>query len=325
MGGSGRFATAPYHRNSLPRITCGAIAMPANRKHQQKRATRLAPYLWILPAILVYGIFKLVPLVSGIYMALLRWDGIEDPRFIGLRNFEKILSDKLTLMVLGNNVEYAVLTVTGKIILSLFLAIMLNQALRGRTFYRTSLFMPVVMSFVVIGILWRWLFNTEFGLLNNLFESLGLGFLAQDWLGDTSIALKSLTLVDIWKWYGFHMVIFLAGLQSIPGELYEAAKIDGASVWRQFRHVTLPMLQPVMIVNVTISLMGAFNVFDIPYVMTEGGPANSTNVMALHIYLRGFKFYRFGFSAALSYVLLTIVTLVAALQLWLMTRVDNTE
>ncbi|MDE2818515.1 MAG: sugar ABC transporter permease [Chloroflexota bacterium] len=299
--------------------------MPANRKHQQKRATRLAPYLWILPAILVYGIFKLVPLVSGIYMALLRWDGIEDPRFIGLRNFEKILSDKLTLMVLGNNVEYAVLTVTGKIILSLFLAIMLNQALRGRTFYRTSLFMPVVMSFVVIGILWRWLFNTEFGLLNNLFESLGLGFLAQDWLGDTSIALKSLTLVDIWKWYGFHMVIFLAGLQSIPGELYEAAKIDGASVWRQFRHVTLPMLQPVMIVNVTISLMGAFNVFDIPYVMTEGGPANSTNVMALHIYLRGFKFYRFGFSAALSYVLLTIVTLVAALQLWLMTRVDNTE
>ncbi|MDE2859414.1 MAG: sugar ABC transporter permease [Chloroflexota bacterium] len=299
--------------------------MPANRKHQQKRATRLAPYLWILPAILVYGIFKLVPLVSGIYMALLRWDGIEEPRFIGLRNFEKILSDKLTLMVLGNNVEYAVLTVTGKIILSLFLAIMLNQALRGRTFYRTSLFMPVVMSFVVIGILWRWLFNTEFGLLNNLFESLGLGFLAQDWLGDTSIALKSLTLVDIWKWYGFHMVIFLAGLQSIPGELYEAAKIDGASVWRQFRHVTLPMLQPVMIVNVTISLMGAFNVFDIPYVMTEGGPANSTNVMALHIYLRGFKFYRFGFSAALSYVLLTIVTLVAALQLWLMTRVDNTE
>ena len=121
------------------------------------------------------------------------------------------------------------------------------------------------------------------------------------------------------------MVIFLAGLQSIPDELYEAARIDGASAWQQFLHVTLPMLQPVMIVNVTISVMGAFNVFDIPYVMTEGGPANSTNVMALHIFLRGFKFYRFGFSAALSYVLLTIVTLVAALQLWLMTRVDNTE
>ncbi len=301
------------------------LPLPPKRIAQHRRRASLAPYLWILPAILVYGIFKLVPLISGIYMALLRWDGIAEPRFIGLRNFEKILNDKPTLMVLGNNVEYAVITVVGKIALSLFLAIMLNQALRGRTFYRTSLFMPVVMSFVVIGILWRWLFNTEFGLLNNLFEGVGLGFLAQDWLGDTNIALKSLTVVDIWKWYGFHMVIFLAGLQGIPNELYEAAKIDGASVWQQFRHITLPMLQPVMIVNVTLSLMGAFNVFDIPYVMTEGGPANSTNVMALHIYLRGFKFYRFGFSAALSYVLLTIVTLVAAVQLWLMTRADNTE
>ncbi len=301
------------------------LSLSTKRKHQKQRRASLAPYLWILPAILVYGIFKLGPLIGGIYLALLRWDGIEDPRFIGLRNFDKILNDKLTLMVLGNNVEYAVITVVGKIVLSLFLAIMLNQAFRGRTFYRTGLFMPVVMSFVVIGILWRWLFNTEFGLINNLLENLGLGFLALDWLGDTNIALKSLTLVDIWKWYGFHMVIFLAGLQSIPDELYEAARIDGASVWQQFLHVTLPMLQPVMIVNVTISVMGAFNVFDIPYVMTEGGPANSTNVMALHIFLRGFKFYRFGFSAALSYVLLTIVTLVAALQLWLMTRVDNTE
>ena len=301
------------------------LSLSAKRKQQEQRRASLAPYLWILPAILVYGIFKLGPLIGGIYLALLRWDGIEDPRFIGLRNFDKILNDKLTLMVLGNNVEYAVITVVGKIVLSLFLAVMLNQALRGRTFYRTGLFMPVVMSFVVIGILWRWLFNTEFGLINNLLENLGLGFLALDWLGDTDIALKSLTLVDIWKWYGFHMVIFLAGLQSIPDELYEAARIDGASAWQQFLHVTLPMLQPVMIVNVTISVMGAFNVFDIPYVMTEGGPANSTNVMALHIFLRGFKFYRFGFSAALSYVLLTIVTLVAALQLWLMTRVDNTE
>jgi len=294
-------------------------------KRQRRRLARLEPYLWVLPAVLVYAIFKLVPLVSGLYMALLRWDGIEDPRYIGLRNFQKILNDDLTIQVLLNNVEYAIGTVIGKIVLSLFLAIMLNQALRGRTFYRTSLFMPVVMSFVVIGILWRWLFNSEFGLINTLLGSLGLDVLTQDWLGDTNIALRSLIIVDIWKWYGFHMVIFLAGLQSIPSELYEAAKIDGASVWQQFRYVTLPMLQPVMIVNVTLSLMGAFNVFDIPYVMTEGGPANSTNVMALHIYLRGFKFYRFGFSAALSYVLLVIVTVVAAIQLRLMARADNAE
>ena len=127
-------------------------------------------------------------------------------------------------------------------------------------------------------------------------------------------------LVDIWKWYGFHMVIFLAGLQTIPNELYESARIDGASRLRQLTAITLPLLQPVMLVNVTLALMGGFNVFDIPYVMTEGGPANSTMVMALHIYIRGFKFYRFGYSAALSYLLLTIVTVMAAIQMRLMTR-----
>jgi ABC-type sugar transport system permease subunit len=306
--------------------------MPATIRSQNtsvkallRRLSKLSPYLWILPALTVYGIFKLYPLVSGLQMSLLRWDGIEDPRYIGLRNFEKILSDEMTGNVLMNNVHYAVGTVVGKILLSLFLAILLHQALRGRTFYRTSLFMPVVMSFVVVGVLWSWLFNPQFGLINNFLRGLGLEFLVQDWLGDAAVALNSLILVDIWKWYGFHMVIFLAGLQSIPDELYEAARIDGASVWQQFLHVTLPMLQPVMIVNVTISVMGAFNVFDIPFIMTAGGPANATNVMALHIYIRGFKFYRFGFSAALSYVLLVIVTLVAAIQLKLMTSGDNTD
>lgn len=304
-----------------------ATSLSKNSQFSQmrRRFSKLAPYLWVLPALTVYGIFKLYPLVSGLQMSLLRWDGIEEPRYIGLRNFEKILSDPMTGTVLMNNVHYAVGTVVGKIVLSLFLAILLHQALKGRTFYRTSLFMPVVMSFVVVGVLWSWLFNPQFGLINSFLRGLGLEFLVQDWLGDAAVALNSLILVDIWKWYGFHMVIFLAGLQSIPDELYEAARIDGASVWQQFRHVTLPMLQPVMIVNVTISVMGAFNVFDIPFIMTAGGPANATNVMALHIYIRGFKFYRFGFSAALSYVLLVIVTLVAAIQLKLMTSGDNTD
>ena len=304
-------------------VSSQPINRPANTLG--RRFSKLAPYLWILPALTVYAIFKLYPLVSGLQMSLLRWDGIEDPRYIGLRNFEKILSDPMTGTVLLNNVQYAVGTVVGKIVLSLFLAILLHQALKGRTFYRTSLFMPVVMSFVVVGVLWSWLFNPQFGLINSFLRGLGLDFLVQDWLGDAAVALNSLILVDIWKWYGFHMVIFLAGLQSIPDELYEAARIDGASVWQQFLHVTLPMLQPVMIVNVTISVMGAFNVFDIPFIMTAGGPANATNVMALHIYIRGFKFYRFGFSAALSYVLLVIVTLVAAIQLKLMTSGDNQD
>lgn len=287
---------------------------------QATRRRHFAPYLWVLPALLVYIIFKLLPMIAGVYLAFIQWDGIEPAKFVGLQNFQRMLDDEIIVLALLNNVKYAVGTVIGKMILALFLALILNQALRGRGFYRTTLFMPVVMSFVVVGILWSWLYNGQFGLVNNLLHKLGLDFLILDWLGDPKVALWSLVIVDVWKWYGFHMVIFLAGLQTIPQELYEAARMDGASRWQQFAHITLPLLQPVMLVNVTLSLMGAFNVFDIPYVMTEGGPANSTIVMALHIYIRGFKFYKFGYSAAMSYVLLTLVTLMAAIQMRFMSR-----
>ncbi len=287
------------------------------------RLGKLSPYLWILPALVLYSVFKLGPLIGGLVLSVLRWDGIEDPVFVGLQNFERIFSDDIVGLALTHNVLYALGTVTGKIVLALFLALLLNQGMRGRAFYRTSLFMPVVMSFVVISILWSWLYNPDFGLINSLFKSLGLDFLALNWLGDTDIALGALIIVDIWKWYGFHMVIFLAGLQTIPVELYEAARIDGASNRQQLRYITLPLLKPVMVVNVTLSLAGAFNVFDIPFIMTQGGPANATMVMAVHIYLRGFKFYRFGYSAALNYVLLVIVTLVSALQLRLMSSNDG--
>ena len=284
------------------------------------RRRNLAPYLWVLPALLIYFIFKLLPMIAGIYLSLIQWDGIEPAKFVGLQNFQRMLDDDIITLALMNNVKYAVGTVIGKTVLALFLALVLNQALRGRSFYRTALFMPVVMSFVVVGILWAWLYNGQFGLVNNLLHKLKLDFLILDWLGDPKVALWSLVIVDIWKWYGFHMVIFLAGLQTISQELYEAARIDGASRWQQFLRITLPLLQPVMLVNITLSLMGAFNVFDIPYVMTEGGPANSTMVMALHIYVRGFKFYKFGYSAAMSYVLLVLVTLMAAIQMRFMSR-----
>lgn len=291
----------------------GGTAHPARR-----RSRSLAPYLWIAPAVLLYILFKLAPIIGGIYLALLKWDGIEQPVFVGLRNFERILSDEVIGLALWHNVLYALGTVTAKLAVSLALALLLNQALRGRAFYRTALFLPVVMSFVVVGILWSWLYNTQFGLINSLLHTVGLGTLAHDWLGDPNSTLWALMVVDTWKWYGFHMVIFLAGLQTIPTELYEAAHIDGASRWQRFAHITFPLLQPVTLVNFTLALMGAFNVFDIPYIMTEGGPANSTIVMALHIYIRGFKFYQFGYAAALSYVLLLLVTIIAAIQMKMM-------
>lgn len=286
----------------------------------RRRLRWLGPYVWLLPALIAYAIFKLAPLVAGLWLALIEWDGITPPEFIGLRNFRRMLTDQELVSALGHNLQYAVGTVAGKIVLSLLLALLLNQALRGRAFYRMSLFMPVVMSFVVVGILWSWMYNDQLGLVNSLFRALGLDFLALDWLGNTRVALWSLIVVDIWKWYGFHMVIFLAGLQAIPTELYDAARVDGATRTRQLTSITLPLLMPVMLVNVLVALMGALNAFDIPYVMTQGGPVNSTNVLALEVYQQAFEFNNFGYSSALSYVLLVLVTVAAVGVLWRMPR-----
>ncbi len=280
-------------------------------------------YLWVLPALLVYAVFKLGPMIGGLGLSMLRWDGIKDAVFVGLQNFQRMADDDKLLPALLHNVQYALGTVAGKISLALFLAILLNQALRGRTFYRTMLFLPVIMSFAVVSILWTWMYNDQFGLINSLLRALGLNALAMQWLGDPRYALLALMFVDIWKWYGFHMVIYLAGLQSIPQEYYEAARVDGATRWQQFAHITLPQLRPVTIVNITLALLGAFNVFEIPYIMTQGGPVNATNVLSLYSYSQAFQSGRIGYGAALSYVILLIVGVIAIVQLRL-TAADET-
>ena len=268
------------------------------------------PYVWISPALLVFGVFTLLPLAAGVALSLVGWDGIHAARWQGLANYVQVLQDQTFWQALGHNVIYAVGTVVGKIVLALVLAVLLNRALRGRAVFRTVLFMPVVMSFVVVGLIWSWIYNYNFGLLNAIVGALGLQAWKQDWLGNASIALGALIVVDIWKWFGFHMVINLAGLQSIPNELYEAARIDGASAWQSFWHVTLPLLKPVTMINVLLATSGAFNVFDLVYVMTEGGPVNATDVAMLHIYTQAFQFYRFGYAAAMSYILLILVGIV---------------
>ena len=297
-----------------------AIDVPTGRRSPFQLVRGLALYLWVLPAVALYGLFTLVPLIAGLYLATLRWDGIEDPVFVGLDNFRRMGRDARLVDAFQHNLIYAFGTVTGKIVISLGLALLLHRSLRGRAVYRTALFLPVVMSFVVVGILWTWIYNNDFGLVNELLRSIGLGGLAEDWLGNTQFALWALIVVDIWKWYGFHMVIFLAGLQTIPPDLYEAASLDGASAWNKLIRITLPLLRPVMLVNVTLSLLGALNVFDIPFVMTEGGPANSTNVLALHTYVQAFEFNRLGYGAAMSYAIFLFISLIALVQLRIMSR-----
>ena len=234
----------------------------------------------------------------------------------------RLLQDPDLALALLHNVQYALGTVTCKIVISLSLALLINQPLRGRVIFRTAVFMPVVMSFVVIGMLWTRLYGYSYGVINELLRSLGLAFLVRDWLGNPQTALGALIVVDTWKWYGFHMVIFLAGLQTIPLDLYEAAVVDGASRWNQFWKITLPLLRPAMIVNLTLALMGGFSVFDVPFVMTDGGPIKSTLVVSLLSYHQAFRFYQFGAASATSIFLMVVVMAVGAPLLRLQGRDD---
>ena len=294
-------------------------------KHIVSRSARmrrvLTPYLWVLPAVAIYIVFRLYPLLYGLYLSFFEWDGVNPMKYIALKNFQEILTqDPLFWQALRHNVVYALGTVIVKNALAIVVAVALNQKLRGVAAFRTILFTPVVMSFVVVGLLWGWVFNYQFGLLNGLLRGVGLETLVQDWIGDPNLALFSVMGVDVWKWFGFHMVIYLAALQGIPHEYYEAARIDGAGTWASFRRITLPLLMPVTLINVTLSLQGAFNVFDLVYVVTEGGPFNSTLVVAIHMYLRGFKFYRMGYASAMAYVVFAIVAVSTVIQMRFMRR-----
>jgi len=280
------------------------------RKRDSRRA-RLEPYLWVAPAVILFLIFTVAPTVVGLALSFVTWDGITAIQPAGLQNFVDAFHDGAFWQAVLHNVVYAVGTVVGKIVLALALALILNASVPARGFFRTALFMPVVLSFVIVGLIWGFVYDFNFGLINGFLGLVGLQGLQQDWLGSGATALAALIVVDIWKWFGFHMVIFLAGLQGIPTELYEAARIDGANKWQSFWGITLPLLKPVMAVNVLTATLGGFGVFDLVYIMTTGGPFNSTNVAALDIYTQAFQYNHFGYASALSFILFALIAVVS--------------
>ncbi|MEW5866957.1 MAG: sugar ABC transporter permease [Bacillota bacterium] len=263
----------------------------------------------VAPAVALYVLFVLYPIFRGLFISLHDWNVFSPMTWVGLQNYRLLLRDDIFRRAIANNVIYAVAVTVSKNALGFLLAVLVNaERLRGRTFFRTILFMPVTMSFVVVGLLWSWIYNPLFGLLNASLKAMGLGFLIRDWLSDPGIALWSIILVDTWKWLGFHMVILLAGLQSIPTELYEAAYVDGASSWRQFWGITVPLMMPVLTVSVMLSLMGAFvRNFDLVYVMTGGGPAHVTEVVLTWLHTQAFGFARMGYGAAMGFMLFVVV------------------
>lgn len=287
---------------------------------------KLFPYAMCAPGILLFTLFVLVPFLIGIYISLHSWDGLGPMKWLGLKNYGYVLKDKVFWQAMRNTFLYAVVVTIVKNLAGLCLAMLVAKSFVGRTAFRVAIYMPVTFSYVVIGALWSWIYNPTFGILNGFLNTIGAGALIQGWLSDPSIALFSVIFVDIWKWTGFHMVLYLAGIQGIPKDYYEAASIDGATKLQQFFRITVPQLNSTIVINILLSLTGAFvSNYDIVNIMTGGGPFHSTEVSLTYIVATGFRLNSMGKASAMSIVLFAFVAVFGFLQMRTMTRDENYE
>lgn len=296
-------------------LEAGARPMTARRGGLSplRRQETIAGYLFLLPNIVGFLVFSSVPVVATFTISLLDWDLIRTPRFVGIDNYVKLLTDDAVFRkVLFNTAYYVIGTVPAGIILSLLLALAMNANVKGISFFRVIFFIPVISASVAVAVMWRWLYNTDFGLINLILTSVGLKGIP--WLSSTAWAMPAVILMAIWKSLGYNMVIFLAGLQSIPAHLHEAAAIDGANGVQRFRYITLPLLAPTTFFVLVISVISSFQVFDLAFVLTRGGPGDATNTMVMYIYNQAFQFFHMGYAAAIAWVLFGIIFAITLMQ-----------
>lgn len=280
-----------------------------------------AGYLFIAPALLLIGTFTLLPFVQGILLSFQAWDGVASVKpWVGLSNYERVATDHIFWASLRNAALFGLIGFVAGNALSLAMAIAVNANPRGVTFFRIVYYLPGVFSVVVVGMMFSWMLQPSVGILNRTLEALGLLALKHNWLSDPSTALPTVGAVYVWYHWGFGFLLFLAGLQRIPRELYEAAAIDGAGVWQGFRHITWPQLTPITTIVSILTLLGALQIFGTVQILTNGGPGYHTEVPTLRIYKEAFVFYRFGPAAAMSVVFGSILVVISLTQLWLSRR-----
>ncbi|CAB4569883.1 unannotated protein [freshwater metagenome] len=278
--------------------------------------------LMILPALLIYALFYLYPTLSNLRYAFTEWDGLLEPRFIGFENFTRTATnDDIFRKVLGNNIEFSFLVIIFQTAFSLIFAIFLLKNTRTSIALRTLYFFPTILSSVSVALVWMFIYEPNLGALNTLLRGVGLDSLALSWLGSETITLRAIAFTQVWFHTGQMMVVYIAGLQQIPQELYEAAEVDGASRWQQFKSVTWPMALPTTAVVLAYTTIQSFRAFDLIYTMTGGGPNNSTNILVTLIYQSAFGEYRFGYAASLSVYLVVFILLLT----WVQRRILRTK
>ncbi len=280
---------------------------------REAAAESRAGWAFVTPALLLIGVFFAIPVLGAFVLSFTDFDiysvgDFSSTRFIGLANYRDLVTAPLFWTATKNTLYFVVIGGPLSAAVSLAAALLVNAKLvRFRPFFRSAFFAPWVTTLVAMALVWRYIYHPQYGLLNAALGVVGLGPI--DWLGTTTWAMPSLILLSVWKNFGYNMLVFLAGLQSIPEELYEAAALDGAGQWRRFRHVTLPMLGPTFVFVGVVTMIASFQVFSEPYVMTQGGPLKSTLTLVLFMYEQGFRWWRLGYSAAIAVVLFGLTLL----------------
>jgi multiple sugar transport system permease protein len=276
------------------------------------RAGDRSAYGMVLPYVIFFLAFVAYPLTFSVILLFHRWNIVTPMEWIGLKNFERLLDDPLFFVSLKNTLVFLGIHIPLQIVVALGFALLLDAKVRGRGFFRALYFLPVVVSGVVVTILWQQMYSYDYGVLNSVLRALGLG--PVPWLVDARVAMPAIAVMATWKNVGIYIVLFLAGLQTVPRELYEAARVDGATSARQFFNITLPLLNPTVVVIIVLSTIGGFGLFIEPYVLTGGGPMQSTLSGMLYIYNQGFYFSHMGYAATLGIVYAVIILLVVLVQ-----------
>jgi len=286
------------------------VTKSASRK--LKRKNTMIAWSFIAPNFIGFLIFTLVPVVFSLILAFMKWDSFSTPEFVGLQNFTRMLSDDTFWISLKNTFLYTIGVVPLTLICSLGLAILLNQKIKGVKFFRTAFFFPYVTSLVAIAVVWSMLFHPTMGPINQFLRVVIEN--PPGWLSSSDWALTAIIIVSVWRGMGYYMILYLAGLQGISKELYEAAAMDGANRWKQFIHITVPALRPTTFFVTIMLVINCFKIFDLVQVMTDGGPGRATNVLVYQVYSEAFVKFNFGYASAIAMVLFVIVLVITVIQ-----------
>ncbi|MFD0617449.1 carbohydrate ABC transporter permease [Paenibacillus sp. GCM10027629] len=288
-------------------------------------ASKLYSWKFIVPAFLLFFVLFLVPNLMGFYYSLTNWNAMSDQvKFIGLDNFIEVFTDKSNFRFIYNTLMFAIVTSILKAVIGLGLALMLNEGVKSKNYLRTIFFMPVVVSNLIVGLIFQQIYNPDTGILNGLLEAIGLGAFSQSWIGDPKLAIWSSMGVEIWKASGFNMVIFLAGLQMVPKDMYEAADIDGANYWNKLIKVTIPFLIPSITINMMLNVISGLKVFDVIFALTNGGPGRASEVINLTIFNQ-FGLGTYGYGTALGVILFLFLAVISIGLVKIFTRPEVSE